>query len=95
MPVGRSFIETMERVYSRQLTSRHLSDLPVRPRFVFNATDLGFVVNWVFERDRVGSYRAGYLDPAVGAQWVVVEKLQAMVALGIANSRMKDYYDVW
>lgn len=25
----------------------------------------------------------------------VAEKLQAMVALGIANSRMKDYYDVW
>ncbi|HIL57142.1 MAG TPA: nucleotidyl transferase AbiEii/AbiGii toxin family protein, partial [Rhodothermales bacterium] len=25
----------------------------------------------------------------------IAEKLQAMVALGIANSRMKDYYDVW
>jgi Nucleotidyl transferase AbiEii toxin, Type IV TA system len=26
---------------------------------------------------------------------VVAEKLQAMVALGIANSRMKDFYDLW
>lgn len=26
---------------------------------------------------------------------VVAEKLQAMVALGIANSRMKDFYDIW
>ena len=26
---------------------------------------------------------------------VVAEKFQAMVALGIANSRMKDFYDVW
>jgi predicted nucleotidyltransferase component of viral defense system len=26
---------------------------------------------------------------------VVAEKLQAMVVLGIANSRMKDFYDVW
>ena len=26
---------------------------------------------------------------------VVAEKLQAMVALGILNSRMKDFYDVW
>lgn len=26
---------------------------------------------------------------------VVSEKLQAMVALGMANSRMKDFYDVW
>lgn len=25
----------------------------------------------------------------------IAEKLQAMVALGIANSRMKDFYDVW
>lgn len=26
---------------------------------------------------------------------VIAEKFQAMVALGIANSRMKDYYDIW
>jgi len=26
---------------------------------------------------------------------VVAEKLHAMVVLGLANSRMKDYYDVW
>ncbi|MFN3652333.1 MAG: nucleotidyl transferase AbiEii/AbiGii toxin family protein [Armatimonadota bacterium] len=26
---------------------------------------------------------------------VIAEKLQAMVMLGIANSRMKDYYDLW
>jgi len=26
---------------------------------------------------------------------VLAEKFQAMVALGIANSRMKDYYDLW
>ena len=26
---------------------------------------------------------------------VIAEKLQAMVTLGIANSRMKDFYDVW
>ena len=26
---------------------------------------------------------------------VVAEKFQAMVALGAANSRMKDYYDIW
>jgi hypothetical protein len=25
----------------------------------------------------------------------VAEKFQAMVAMGIANSRMKDFYDVW
>src|SRR5262249_22203815 len=26
---------------------------------------------------------------------VIAEKLQAMVVLGIANSRMKDFYDIW
>jgi hypothetical protein len=26
---------------------------------------------------------------------VIAEKLQAMVALGMANSRMKDFYDIW
>lgn len=26
---------------------------------------------------------------------VVAEKLEAMVTLGLANSRMKDYYDIW
>ena len=40
----------------------------------------------------------GFDPPRVRAyprETVVAEKLQAMVALGIANSRMKDYYDVW
>lgn len=26
---------------------------------------------------------------------VIAEKFQAMVMLGIANSRMKDFYDIW
>jgi hypothetical protein len=26
---------------------------------------------------------------------VVVEKLEALVSLGITNSRMKDYFDIW
>src|SRR5205823_1652460 len=26
---------------------------------------------------------------------VIAEKFQAMVALGIANTRMKDFYDIW
>lgn len=32
---------------------------------------------------------------AYARETVVAEKFQAMVALGRANSRMKDYYDVW
>lgn len=32
---------------------------------------------------------------AYAPETVIAEKLQAMVALGRANSRMKDFYDVW
>lgn len=32
---------------------------------------------------------------AYGRETVVAEKYQAMVKLGIANSRMKDFYDIW
>ncbi len=32
---------------------------------------------------------------AYPAETVIAEKFQAMVALGIANTRMKDFYDVW
>ena len=43
----------------------------------------------------------GFLDlprtrfRAYPKQTVVAEKFQAMVALGMANTRMKDFYDVW
>lgn len=32
---------------------------------------------------------------AYARETVIAEKFQAMVALGLANSRMKDFYDVW
>ncbi|MCO4761458.1 MAG: nucleotidyl transferase AbiEii/AbiGii toxin family protein [Myxococcales bacterium] len=32
---------------------------------------------------------------AYAKETVVAEKLQAMVALGIVNSRLKDFYDIW
>ena len=32
---------------------------------------------------------------AYSPETVIAEKLHAMVVLGLANSRMKDYYDVW
>jgi NTE family protein len=47
----------------RLLNAAKLSELPVIPRFVFCATDLVFGVNWIFERDRVGDYEAGYGEP--------------------------------
>lgn len=51
-----------ERVRSA-LPSFHLRDLPAKPRFSFCAADMVFGVAWVFERDRMGDYRAGYCAP--------------------------------
>jgi NTE family protein len=48
--------------YRQELTNLALSQLPARPNFVYCATDMAFGVNWVFERTRVGDYRAGYTD---------------------------------
>src|SRR5690606_30045323 len=66
--------------YGRRLSARGLDALPERPRFVFNATDLNFGTNWVFERDRVGSDRAGYASPqhpGGSARWTVARAVAA------------------
>lgn len=49
--------------YRREITNLHLSQLPAHPRFVFSATDMSYGVNWIFSRDKVGSYMAGHLVP--------------------------------
>jgi len=49
--------------YRDRVSDARLSDLPESPRFVFLATDLTFGASYVFERERVGSYLAGYADP--------------------------------
>jgi NTE family protein len=43
-----------------------LVDLPDQPKFCFCATDLAFGVNWVFSKDRVGDWQAGYMSAAAG-----------------------------
>ena len=62
-------VESLRRAYERRLSPLALPDLPRSPRFVFNATDLVFGVNWVFERERIGDWRAGYLEP--DGSWTV------------------------
>jgi NTE family protein len=58
-----------QRLAAQGLTSQALSDLPVHPHFCFCATDLSFGTNWVFEKERMGGYAAGYLKPP--AEWTV------------------------
>lgn len=51
-----------------------------------DATDLDYPTLLDHEPPHVRAYRP---------QYVVAEKLEAMVALGFVNSRLKDYYDLW
>src|SRR5262245_6271345 len=51
-------VAALEAYYQKRLTGLKLLDLPERPAFVFCATDMIYGVSWVFERRRVGSYRA-------------------------------------
>jgi len=50
-------------VLTGQLGDHALLDIPAHPKFVFNATDVLFGVNWEFGRDRVGDWQAGYTPP--------------------------------
>src|SRR5205085_2327745 len=59
-------VKALEGCYKRHLTTLALSDLPLHPNFVFCATDMVYGVSWVFERQRVGSYQAGYFQPPAG-----------------------------
>jgi NTE family protein len=54
-----------------------LGDLPPKPRFVFCATDLTFGVDWVFSRDKVGDYQAGYMTAADTAAQPVARAVAA------------------
>jgi NTE family protein len=63
-------------LYRRYLTKLTLAQLPPRPRFIFCATDLVFGVNWVFERERLGDYQAGYCSPPP-ADWPLARAVAA------------------
>lgn len=75
-----SLVEGMRALYHERLSTRSLETLPETPRVVLNATDLNFGANWVFERTRVGSYRAGYANPQTpegAARWTVARAVAA------------------
>jgi NTE family protein len=63
-------VETLAAQYERYVTRLRLLELPDRPRFLINATDVPFGVNWIFDsltmdsaKGRAGDYQAGYLRP--------------------------------
>jgi NTE family protein len=64
-------------LYAARLSAAKLGALPERPRFVFCATDMGYGVNFVFERDRVGDYQLGYADAS--GEWDIARAVAASV----------------
>src|SRR5829696_2964959 len=68
-------IEALGTLFQRELTRRPLSELPQRPRFIFSATDMTFGTNWIFERDRIGNFQAGYGSPSLA--WTVARAVAA------------------
>ena len=54
-------VETLASEYESKLTKLKLIDLPEKPNFIYNATDLAFGVDWNFQRDCIGDYQAGYI----------------------------------
>lgn len=73
---GPPAIEALARRYQRDLTAKPLSELPTQPNFVFCATDMAFGVNWIFTRDVMGDYAAGYIVPHPG-EWPVARAVAA------------------
>jgi NTE family protein len=68
-------VESLVHRYEQDVVQLKLAELPQRPRFIFSATDMAYGVNWVSERRRVGSYAAGYVEPA--PDWPVARAVAA------------------
>ena len=60
---GAFVIDAMIDKFEEAFGKGTLNLLPDHPRFVFCGTDMAFGANFIFERDRVGSYLAGYATP--------------------------------
>jgi NTE family protein len=60
---GGFVIDSMVDRFETAFGKGTLNLLPDHPRFVFCATDMAFGASFIFDRDRVGSYLAGYAPP--------------------------------
>ena len=74
------------------LTDLMLQDLPTKPDFVFNATEMGFGANWEMRSWRMGSYRTGYMVP-VPSDWPLAKAVAASAAFPPVLQPMKVEYD--
>ncbi|HUG52684.1 MAG TPA: patatin-like phospholipase family protein [Vicinamibacteria bacterium] len=49
--------------YQRDLVRLRLAALPIRPEFLFLATDMAYGVSFIFSREWIGDYQVGYMAP--------------------------------
>jgi NTE family protein len=68
-------VEELASRLERELIPTSLPELPARPRYVFSATDMTFAINWIFERERIGDFQAGYMTP--DENWSVARAVAA------------------
>lgn len=62
-------VDALARLFERYLNGAKLTELPTAgPDYVFCASDNAFGVNWIFTRERIGDYEAGYMSPG---DWTV------------------------
>ena len=93
MTISESQIETEYTGLSARFSAHlHTAKLPLR-------IDIGFN-DKIFPKPARVDYPAllDFPSPLLKgytAETVIAEKLDAMVKLGLANSRMKDFYDIW
>jgi len=52
-------VEELAKQYEKGLTDLRLRELPPSPEFAICATELGFGVNWEFQKDKVSDYQLG------------------------------------
>jgi NTE family protein len=69
-------VEAIAEIYEKELTDLELRKLPNRPNFVLCATDMAFGDNWIFDRDRMGAYLPGYIEP-VPPDWPLARAVAA------------------
>ena len=60
-----SLPELVAKELATHVTDKSLAALPLRPRFLFCATDMVFGVNWIYTNDCAGDYEAGYTEQGI------------------------------
>lgn len=68
-------VEALAKQYEKGLTNLRLRELPASPKFAICATELGFGVNWEFQKDKVSDYQLG--EAPTPEDWTLAKAVAA------------------